>query len=114
MKVEEHFRIFVRNYCYIFDEKVMEKSDISLNISQSLLSETTARNIDLFCGEREKMYYVEEVRAAPIVHFPASEKEFRMLNHFYTFLHFTDKNIDNHFKRLVGGYSISFRQSTRT
>jgi len=89
------------NYCYIFDENTMEKSSVSLNISQSLLSETTARNIDSFCGEREKMYYVEEIRAAPIVHFPTSKKEFRMLNHFYTFLHFTDKNIDNHFKRFV-------------
>mmetsp|Transcript_22391 Transcript_22391/g.28583 ORF Transcript_22391/g.28583 Transcript_22391/m.28583 type:complete len:137 (+) Transcript_22391:939-1349(+) len=39
-----------------------------------------------------------------LIHFQTSEQEYRILNHFYGFVHFTDSAIDNFYKRFVRDY----------
>lgn len=36
-----------------------------------------------------------------LIHFRAGDKEFRLLTHFYNFIHFTDPVITNYYKRFV-------------
>jgi hypothetical protein len=37
----------------------------------------------------------------PVIHFRAGDKRWRLLTHFYGFIHFTDPAIDNYYKRFV-------------
>ena len=54
-----------------------------------------------FCGKRDITYWTRKLNAFPVLHFPANEKQYRMLTHFYSMLHFTDSVIDNTVKRFV-------------
>ena len=51
--------------------------------------------------ERERVYWTTELQDHPVIHFRAGEKEYRLLTHFYAFIHFTDPAIDNYYKRFV-------------
>ena len=60
------------------------------------------KQIERFCGpEREVAFYNKAMQDAPVVHFMTGDKTHRLLNHFYSFLHFTDPKVDNHYKRFV-------------
>lgn len=50
---------------------------------------------------RKRWFWTKEVQDHPLVHFRAGDKQWRLLTHFYGFLHFTDPAIDNYYKRFV-------------
>lgn len=47
------------------------------------------------------MYYQKEIHTEKFIHWDSAHLEYRLINHFYAFLHFTNSTIDNHYKRLV-------------
>lgn len=53
------------------------------------------------CGERIPTYWNEAMQEPVLVHFRASEKEYRLLAHFYGMVYFTDPAIENYYKRFV-------------
>jgi len=82
--------------CFIFDQDVFHGHEITQNIER----------VDRFCGEnRSPVYYNKTMHEPELLHWDASDaddkKGHRLLNHFYSFLYFTDPVIDNHYKRFV-------------
>ena len=68
----------------------------------NLPDDAARRKVDDFCDGRNPVFFRDsELASARLVHFHAGEKEHRLLNHFYTFLHFTDVRVDHHYKRFV-------------
>ena len=86
--------------CLIFDTDHIGVEDIS-----ELPTETQAKIAD-FCGRnkrdaRNPILFGGELATSRLVHFHAGEKYHRLLNHFYTFLFFSDVKMDHHYKRFV-------------
>lgn len=69
-----------------------------------LLNEEKTQQIHNFCHERNPIFYGRELASAPLIHFHSGDKYHRLLNHFYTFLLFTDAKVGNHYKRFVRDY----------
>jgi hypothetical protein len=59
------------------------------------------QRVERFCGPRKIQYYDKTLHEPQLIHWDASGKEFRLLNHFYAFIYFTDSAIDNYYKRFV-------------
>lgn len=78
--------------CLIFDEGFLNSKPVSQKTEQAVTK---------FCQGRQPVYYDKEMQDASIVHLRASEKEYRLLAHFYAFIYFTDPVHDNFFKRLI-------------
>lgn len=81
--------------CIIFDKAAMETapSDAALAIATE------------YCGEKRKpVFWNQEVAAHNILHFPAGNKEFRLLTHFYNMLFFSDPVESHYYKRFVRDY----------
>jgi hypothetical protein len=79
--------------CFVFDNDVFQGQDVSDD-----LKERVAR----FCGpERTPVYYEQTIHEPQLIHWDASAadgdgvKGFRLLNHFYSFLFFSDPVVDN-------------------
>ena len=82
--------------CIIFDLDYLQDRPIP---------ELTQRRITRFCGdERQPFFYSNEWHTHDLVHWQSGGMQYRILNHFYTFLFFTDPIIDNFYKRLVRDY----------
>ena len=86
--------------CLIFDSDHIGVENIS-----QLPTETQAKIAD-FCGRDKKdarnpILFGGELATSRLVHFHAGEKYHRLLNHFYTFLFFSDVKIDHYYKRFV-------------
>ena len=64
------------SHCFVFDEGIFGRA---------------VKRIELFCNGRNPVFYTKAMHTAPVVHFPAMLYEYRLLNHFYSFLHFTDR-----------------------
>jgi len=47
------------------------------------------------------VYYNKQMQEATLIHFRTSEKDYRILNHFYSFIYFTSPTISNFYKRLI-------------
>ena len=45
--------------------------------------------------------FTSELQEQTLLHFKAGEKAYRLLTHFYNYIHFTDPAIDNYYKRFV-------------
>lgn len=58
-------------------------------------------SISSFCGSRKIFNWTSTLNDHPVIHFPAGDKEYRLLAHFYGMIHFTDPSVENHFKRFV-------------
>mmetsp|Transcript_4121 Transcript_4121/g.9159 ORF Transcript_4121/g.9159 Transcript_4121/m.9159 type:complete len:540 (-) Transcript_4121:676-2295(-) len=88
--------------CLIFDrareDATAEYTDAEL---LDLLPDIEQQKIKQFCDSRNPVFFGNELDSAPLIHFHAGEKHHRLLNHFYTFLYFTDTKLDHHFKRFV-------------
>jgi hypothetical protein len=50
---------------------------------------------------RNQTYWTSELQDHTLIHIRAGEKKWRLLTHYYSFVHFTDPAIDNYFKRFV-------------
>jgi len=102
--------------CYIFDEDFLKQSKLdksSLNAEQPTpqLSDELQLEVDRFCGpHRKPVFYDKNLQAVPFIHWDAgcdsvtlkdTKHCFRLLQHFYTFMYFSDPKIDNYYKRFV-------------
>jgi len=95
--------------CLIFDEDVYT-GDVDVPTDASVLE-----GINRFCnggrdGDRTPLYYHAPKWTDPIIwHWQSESKRHsptdnRLLNHFYSTLHFTDPAVDHHYKRWVRDY----------
>ena len=86
------------NHCLIFHEAGMKTK----NGPDAITSPKTERYIEEFCRDRGRLYY-DRLPDPNILHFRTSEhhSDFRLLNHFYTTIYFTNPAIDNYYKRLI-------------
>ena len=83
-----------KNGCFIFDAEAFR--------SNGTATPDVAARVDEFCSrERTPFYISSELQDAPVLHFRASERGRRLLQHFYGALLFTDPLADNYFKRFV-------------
>jgi hypothetical protein len=85
--------------CFVFDHDVFQGQDISEDLQE---------RVNRFCGqERTPVFYNQTIHEPQLIHWDASNAEgngvtgFRLLNHFYSFLFFTDPVVDNYYKRFV-------------
>ena len=81
--------------CLIFDERVFGGND--------LVPEDTMDQVLQFCGANRHAHYYNSTWSEPtLLHWQASEADHnRLLNHFYSFIHFTNPSTDNFYKRFV-------------
>ena len=91
--------------CLIFDEDVVKQSDPSMRINSTMalnvLDSEKQNKTRTFCENREPIFYDQYIEKQPIFHFRTQDSSSRMLNHFYSFLHFTNSRIGNHYLRFV-------------
>jgi len=81
------------NSCFVFDEHKYKGEDIPADVQEQL---------DTVCGpKRDQVFWDQEMQQHQLVHFRASEKNFRLLTHFYNMIHFSDPSVDNYYKRFV-------------
>lgn len=84
--------------CFVFDEDVFNGHEIT---------DALKERVDRFCGpERSPVYYNQTMHEPDLLHWDASGVDaskggHRLLNHFYSFLFYTNPVIDNHYKRFV-------------
>jgi len=97
--------------CFIFDQNVLKKTattDTASAASESLSDEAHLA-VDRFCGhERKPVFYDNHLQSVEWINWDAGcgnsgddHMCYRLLQHFYTFLYFTDPKIDNYYKRFV-------------
>ena len=61
-----------------------------------------AKQRDIFAAKRAPVYYDETWHREKVIHFVSSPGDgFRLLEHFYTFIHFEDPHMDRYYKRFV-------------
>ncbi len=82
------------SHCFLFDETYYTRA-YTKGLSQD------GERINQFCGNRTAVAYAATFSKYKWIHWQASDKNYRLLNHFYSFLHFTNVTIGNHYKRLV-------------
>jgi len=88
--------------CLIFDlDKQPSKAFYTDAEIFDLMPEAEQEKVKQFCDRRNPIFFGNELASAPLIHFHAGEKHHRLLNHFYTFLYFTDTKLDHFFKRFV-------------
>jgi hypothetical protein len=93
--------------CLVFDHQSQDSKFSSILDSDILdaLPEEKQQRITEFCtGKRKPIFFRGELATAPHIHFHSGDKFHRLLGHYYTFLHFTDAKVGNHFKRFVRDY----------
>lgn len=60
------------------------------------------KSLDIFAAKRDPKYYDEYWQKQQVIHFISiPEQGFRLLEHFYTFIHFEDPKMDRYYKRFV-------------
>mmetsp|Transcript_38921 Transcript_38921/g.44490 ORF Transcript_38921/g.44490 Transcript_38921/m.44490 type:complete len:1187 (+) Transcript_38921:96-3656(+) len=84
--------------CFVFDQDAFLGQEVTFDLKE---------RADRFCGEeRTPVYYNQTIHEPQLIHWDASKVDaraggHRLLNHFYSFLFFTDPVVDNHYKRFV-------------
>lgn len=77
--------------CLIFDSDMQRsKGEYTDSDLLGLMPEAERKKVERFCDRRTPIFFGGELASVPIIHFQAGEKTHRLLNHFYTFLYFTD------------------------
>ena len=63
------------------------------------------RKLDIFAAKRTPKYYDMTWHKKKVVHFITDgEAGYRLLEHFYSFIHFQDDAMDRYYKRFVRDY----------
>lgn len=79
--------------CLVFDLDYFNGKEVTDDVKNR-----TAR----FCTEeRQPVYYDSQLHTPRLIHWNAGIHKYRLLNHFYGFMYFTDPKIDNFYKRFV-------------
>jgi len=97
---------YIRNKSYVSQLKDMENclvfdTTVFTSGSSATIPRSTLQGIKRFCGERKPLYYDSKMAAPDIFHFYTGSTELRILNHFYTVMHFTNPAEDNYYKRFI-------------
>ena len=93
--------------CFIFDQDVYNGQAITHDLKE---------HASRFCGkERTPIYYNQTMHQPQLIHWDGSQVDartggHRLLNHFYSFLFFTDPVVDNHYKRFVRDF-LHYKES---
>lgn len=82
------------SHCFLFDETYYTRA------YTKALSQDSER-IGQLCGNRTAVAYAAAFSKYRWIHWQASDKQYRLLNHFYTFFHFTNTTVGNYYKRFV-------------
>lgn len=80
--------------CLIFDKGATESAP-----SDEAYAEAAEH-----CGKRKPMFWNSTLAEYDILHFPAGQKEYRLLTHFYNMIFFSDPVEAHHYKRFVRDY----------
>ena len=81
--------------CLIFDVD-------HFHAQEKNVSRDVQQRAERFCGNlRKPAYYDDTLHLPKLLHWNAWDHAYRLLNHFYSFLYFTDPKIDNYYKRFV-------------
>ena len=84
--------------CLIFDIPSKMRKISSVLLESELLNalpKQKQQRIANFCTTRNPIFFGGELDTAPHIHFHAGNKYHRLLNHFYTFIYFTDTKVRN-------------------
>ena len=82
--------------CVVFDEVAFTTGTPSA-AAQQIVQE--------YCGDkRTPAFWNQTVASQDILHFPAGSKDYRLLNHFYGMIYFSDPVHSHYFKRFVRDY----------
>ena len=76
-------------------------------VNVSLLPNASIYNAtrEKFSSKRKAIYYNSFMQNTPLIHFISlPEKGYRLLTHFYTFLHFEDPFMERYYRRFVRDY----------
>lgn len=81
--------------CIVFDEGVYSNN--------SAVDPGSLQNLKAHCGTSRELHYWQASRYEDplVLHFPAGEREYRLLAHFYGSIYFTNPSIDHYYKRFV-------------
>jgi hypothetical protein len=88
--------ISAANTCLILDEDMYRNQHANLTVAVQDYIRTV-------CGEKRQQVFFnhEQTIQHPLIHFQADQKEYRLLTHFYTMIHFTNPIYDHRYKRFV-------------
>lgn len=81
--------------CMVFDEGYLKENRVD---------DLRTGRASKFCARRKAVYFDKKMQDTPLVHFQTSEKDHRILTHFYAFVLFTNPSIDNFYKRFIRDY----------
>ncbi len=77
----------------------------NVNVSLGPDSREYLQRRNIFAAGRRHQYYDATLQLEPYIHFiSVPEEGYRLLEHFYTFIHFEDPAMDRYFKRFVRDY----------
>jgi len=81
-----------RHECFVFDEGMYYNG-----------VPEDAESAKEFCGSgnRKMVYFTKDMQTPDLLYIPAGTKQYRMLAHFYGYIHFTDTSLGNFFKRYI-------------
>jgi len=85
-------QIRAKDSCVVFDVDAYEGKDLTFE-NKGIVKKR--------CGERVPLYWNKEMQAPVLLHFRASEKDYRLLAHYYGIIYFTDPVIENYYRRFV-------------
>jgi GDP-fucose protein O-fucosyltransferase len=77
---------------------------VAPGVNVTLLPDSAAyrERLERFAAKRSPQYYDDEMQKQRVVHFQSNPGSgFRLLEHFYTFIHFEDPRMDRYYKRFV-------------
>jgi hypothetical protein len=97
------------HHCLIFDREVLQHSlevgndaDLDISTVASNMNADLKTRIHEFCGSRTAQYYSSEWHTPDLIHFASSDnKKYRLLNHVYSTLFFSEPAVTNYYKRFV-------------
>ena len=83
-------KVASNEYCVVFGPE--SKADLEPRYQEK---------VKKFCDFRKQFYLDESMKKASLLHFKTQQKEYRLMEHFYNLIIFTDPMLDNFYKRFV-------------
>jgi GDP-fucose protein O-fucosyltransferase len=92
-RVGYHPEVSAVHTCLVFDESMYHGINVTADMADYLQT---------VCGPHRKQFFWDASMAEPkLLHFRASEKEYRLLAHFYGMIYFTNPAVGHFYKRFV-------------
>jgi hypothetical protein len=75
--------------------------NLSSRSSSTVFLPSRGSNTVYSLQERKRYYFTSDIQNHTLIHFRGGEKEYRLLTHFYNYVHFTDASLANFYRRFV-------------